>query len=105
MGNLTKKTTLTYVFSLAENKLHGLVINITSNAASNAINKFERRITRKGVVKTGKEFTLFVSNEDMNTVIRIIKSIEDSAVLIDGVTETTNQKKIKGTRWNFLVMY
>ena len=35
----------------------------------------------------GKGFTLFILNEDMN-VIKIIKSLEDSGALIDGVTET-----------------
>ena len=35
----------------------------------------------------GKGFTLFILNEDMN-IIKIIKSLEDSGALIDGVTET-----------------
>ena len=51
----------------------------------------------KGAVKAGKGFTLFISNEDMNDIIKIIKSLEDSGVLIDGVTETVKQK-IKKTR-------
>ena len=39
---------------------------IVSNLTSNAINKFERNIYRK---RSGKEFTLFISNEDMNDII------------------------------------
>ena len=31
-----------------------------SNLASNAINKFERKISGKGAVRTGKGFTLFI---------------------------------------------
>ena len=46
----------------------------------------------KGTVSAGKRFTLFISNEDMNDTIKIIKSLEDSGVLIDGVTETWNKK-------------
>ena len=60
---------------------------IASNAASNAINKVERRINGKTVVRAGIVFTLFISNEDMDDIIRIINSLEDSGVLIDGVTE------------------
>ena len=62
----------------------GLVRSLTSNA----INKFERKISGKGVVRAGKRFTLFTSNEDMNDFIKIKKSLEDSGKLIDGVTET-----------------
>ena len=60
---------------------------IASNAASNAINKVERRISGKRIVMAGKGFTLFISNEDMDDIIRIINSLEDSRVLIDGVTD------------------
>ena len=34
-----------------------------------------------------KGFTLFISNEDRDDIIKIIKSSEDSGVLIDGVTQ------------------
>ena len=47
--------------------------------------------------RAGKEFTLFISNKDMNDIIKIIKSLEDSGVLIDGITETV-KGKIKKTR-------
>ena len=60
---------------------------LVSNLTSNAINKFERKISGKGGVRAGKGFTLFISNEDMNDIIKIIKSLEDLGVLIDGVTE------------------
>ena len=45
----------------------------------------------------GKGFPLFILNEDLND-IKIIKSLEDSVVLIDGVTETVKyeMKKQKG---------
>ena len=43
-----------------------IVSRIVSNLTSNAINKFERNIYRK---RSGKGFTLFISNEDMNDII------------------------------------
>ena len=48
-----------------------------------------------------KKFILFISNEDMNDIIKIITSLEDSGVLIDGVTETVKHD-IKNKRVDFL---
>ena len=45
-------------------------------------------MSREGIFKLWKWFNLFISNEDMNDIIKVKKSLEDSAVLIDGVTET-----------------
>ena len=60
---------------------------IASNAASDSINKVERRISGKIILMAGIGFTLFISNEDMDDIIRIINSLEDSRVLVDGVTD------------------
>ena len=55
-------------------------------------------------MRAEKGFSLFILNEDMNH-IKIIKSLEDSGVLIDGVAETVKDE-IKKTRrqisWSFL---
>ena len=47
---------------------------------------------KKGAVRAGKEFTLFISNEYQNDIIKIIKSIDDLGVLIDGVAETVKHE-------------
>ena len=52
----------------------------------------------KGAVRAGKEFTLFVWNDDTNHVFKILKSLKDSNELIDGITETVKQNK-KAKRW------
>ena len=49
------------------------------------MNIFERKISGNGAVRAGKGFTLFISNKNMNDIVKIIKSWEDSGVLIDGV--------------------
>ena len=36
----------------------------------------------------GKGFTLFTLNEDMNDITKIMKSLEHSGVLTDGIMET-----------------
>ena len=66
---------------LARYNLPGLV----SSLASNAINKFERKISRKEVVRAGKSFALFILNEDMNDIIKIIKSLEDLELVKDEI--------------------
>ena len=60
--------------------------------ASNAINKFERKIAGKGAVRAQKVFNLFISDEDVINIIEIIESLEDSDVLIDGITETVKSE-------------
>ena len=80
-----------------EARVSGLVTNLTSSE----INKFNRKISGKGAVRAGKGFTLFISNEDVSDIIKIIKSLEDSGVLIDGVTETV-KNKIKNLEGGFL---
>ena len=72
-------------------------LKLVSNLISNAINKFERKISGKGVVRAGKRFTLFTSNEYIIKIIKIINSFKDSGVLIDGVTGTVKHE-IKKTR-------
>ena len=81
--------------NLKIDQMWGLVSNIASNAALGAINNFERRISSKGATKG---FTLFISNVDTDD-IKIIKSLEDSGVLINGVTEIVKheiEKKKEG---------
>ena len=99
--NLGKKALTNVATSFARDTLPGLVRNRTSNA----INKFIRKTNGKGAAREAKRVTLFISNKDMNYVIKIIKSLEDPCALIDGVTETVNHKIGKNKRVGFLVLY
>ena len=47
----------------------------------------KNKINRKGVFREENGLTLFISNEDTNDIIKIIKLSEDSRKLIDGITE------------------
>ena len=71
-------------YFLARNNLPELV----SNLVSNAINQFERKISGKAAVSARKRLTWFISNEDLNNIIKTIKLLEDLNALIDGITET-----------------
>ena len=98
MRNLGKKAPRDIAITLARDNLPGLVSHLTSNA----INKFERKIIRKELSEQGKNlFYLFISNEDINDIIKMIKSLEDSGVLTDGVTETVKHE-IKNKKADFL---
>ena len=66
---------------------------LATKATSSIKYSFERKMRWCGAVRAGKGFTLFISNEDMDDVIRIIQSLEKSRVLIDGITETVKLKK------------
>ena len=43
-------------------------------------------------MRVGKAFTLIISNGDVSDIIKIIKSLEDSGIVIDGVTETVKHE-------------
>ena len=50
-------------------------------------------------MRAGEGFTLIISNEDMNDISKIIKSLEGSNVLIDGITETVRHEIKKQGRY------
>ena len=94
--NLGRKALTNLTIPLARDNLPELISNLTSNA----INKFDSKISGKGVVRAEKGFTLFTSNGDMKDIIKIIKSLEDSGVLVDGVTEAVKHEiKKQGGRF------
>ena len=92
LGNQGAEVVTDYVvtISLARDNSPGLV----SNLATNTINKFEKKkkISGKEAVRGGKRFTFLISSEYMNGIIKIIKSLEDSVVLVDDATETVKHE-------------
>ena len=77
------------------NNLPDNLSEFVSNLTSIVINKFERKVSGNEAVRAGKLFALYISKEDMNDIIKIIKSLEDSGVLIDGVSGTVKHEKRK----------
>ena len=65
LGNLGKKALTNIAIFLARDNLPRLVSNLTSSA----INKFDRKISRRGASRAGKGSTSFILNEDMNDII------------------------------------
>ena len=48
--------------------------------------------------------TLIISNNEMEDIIKIVKSLEDSGLFLKGVTETV-QNEVKEQKGEFLVYY
>ena len=71
LGNLGKKALASIAINLGRDKFPGLVNNFTTIV----INKFrEKKNKCKRSCQAGKGFYLFILNEDMNDIIKIIKS-------------------------------
>ena len=54
----------------------------------------------KGAVRGGKGFNLFISNENVDDIIKIVESLEKSGLLFDSSTETVKHE-IKNRTWIF----
>ena len=48
--------------------------------------------------------TLIISNDEVDDILKIVKSLEDSGLLLKGVSETI-QHEVKEQREDFLVCY
>ena len=49
------------------------------------------------------EYTLIISNDEIHDIIKIVKSLEDSGLLLERVTKTV-QNEIKEQKRGFLSM-
>ena len=61
------------------------------------MNLKKKKISGKRAVRAVKVFTWFISDEDINDITKskTIKSLENSGLLIDGVTETVKHETKK----------
>ena len=58
--------------------------------------------TNKKILGSGNH-TLIISNDDMQDLLKIVKSLEDSGILLNGITET-EKKEVKEQKGGFLSM-
>ena len=96
IGNLDKKALVGPIVPLIKDCLPKLV----SKATLFVLDKFERKVSGRGVAKVGKKLTLFYLNEDMDYIIEMAESLEISGLLNDGATETVKYEiKVKQGSW------
>ena len=81
------------ITSLAKSALIPLGLTAAAPAADAGIHK--------KVLGSASHTTLIISNKDMDDLIKIVKSLEDSGLLLKGVTESV-QNEIKQQKGRFL---
>ena len=59
---------------------------------------------KKKILESGNHITLIISNDDMQDLLKIVKSLEDSGILLDGITETVINE-VKGKKGGFLSLF
>ena len=57
----------------------------------------------KKILGSGNHTTLIISNDEMQDLLKILKSLEDSGILLDGITETV-KSEVKEQKGGFLSM-
>ena len=80
---------------LAKSVLFPLGLTTAASAADAGIHK--------KILGSGNTTTLIISNDEMENIIKIVKSFENSGLLLKGVTETV-QNEIKEQKGRFLSM-
>ena len=66
MGNLGKKALLDLAVPLTKDVLPKLA----TKATSSVLDEVERKMSGRGAVRAGKGFILFISNEDMEILLK-----------------------------------
>ena len=82
---------------LAKNVLIPLELTVAASAADAGIHK---KILESGCCRSSST-ALIISNNEIEDIIKIVKSLEDSGFLLKGVTEM----KLKEQKEDFLVCY
>ena len=60
--------------------------------------------TNKKILGSGNHITLIIFNNDMQNLLKLVKSLEDSGILLDGITETV-KNEVKEQKGGFLSMF
>ena len=91
MSNLGQKALLELSVPLAKDVLPKLATKETSSELDKSEGKISGQgailTNEAGAVRAGKGSTLFILNEDMEHIIKIVDSLEKSGLLFNGVTE------------------
>ena len=103
LGNLLSKLAgplMKVAMPLAKNVLAPLGLTAAMSAIDGSIKK---KMLGYGATKGAGTTTSIISNNEMNDIIKIVKSLEDSGVLLRGVSETIKHEA-KEQRGGFLSM-
>ena len=73
-----------------------ILLGLTA-AASESVAAIHKKVFGSGMT------TLTVSNEDVNDIMKIVKSLEESGLLMEGISKTIKDEA-KEQKWGFLSM-
>ena len=93
------KTGLSLIKNMIKSLAKSVLILLGLTAAASAADA----VIHKKISGSGNTTTLIISNDEMNDIIKIVKSLEDSGLLLKGVTETV-QNEVKKQKGGFLSM-
>ena len=93
------KTGLPLISNIIKPLAKSVLIPLQLTAAASAA---DARIHKK-ILGSGHHTTLIISNDGINVIIKIVKSLKDSGLLLKGVTETV-QNEVKEQKGGFLTM-
>ena len=96
LGHLLK-TGLPFIKNVITPLAKSVLTPLGLTAAASAA---DARIHKK-ILGSGNNTTLIISNKDMDDLIKIVKSLEDSCLLLKGVTESV-QNEVKEQKGGFL---
>ena len=99
LGNLLGKL-MKVAMPLAKSVLAPLGISAAMSAIDGSIKK---KMLGSGATKGAGTTTLIISNDEMDDILKIVKSLENSGLLLKGVSETI-QYEAKEQRGGFLSM-
>ena len=103
LGNLLGKLAgplMKVAMPLAKNVLAPLGISAAMAAIDGSIKK---KMLGSGVTKGAGTATLITSNDEMDDILKMVKSLEDSGLLLKGVLKLN--MKLKNKEEDFLVCY
>ena len=89
---------LKFLMPLLKSGLPLLISVVAPSATDAAINRCCNKI-----LGSGNHTTLTISNDNMQDLLKIVKSLEDSSILLDGITEAV-KKDVKEQKGGFLSM-
>ena len=98
ISNLDKKALLDLAVFFAKDVLPKLATKAILYVLDKSIRKtiVQGAIATSRAVTAAKGFPLFISNEGLNDIMKIVESLEKSGLLVDGATETVKHKIKKG---------
>ena len=93
------KTGLPLIKNVIKPLAKSVLVLLRSTAAASAADAG----IHKKILGSGNTTTLIITNNEMEDIIKIVNSLEDSDLLLKGVTET-NQNEVKEQKGGFLSM-